>query len=290
VAKLLNPTSSGVGFFHRCSIVFLISALCVLSGRSAWALRIVSLLPSNTEILESLGAGDDIVGVTRFDAPNPRRTVVGDFIHPNLETIVALKPDLIVAGYWASSRAVPRLRKLGYQVLDIRNPRSLDDLYGTIRTIAGAIGRSQSAASVVADMKRKLSRLGEASRRFHRNRRAYIEVDPGLWTVGGPDFLTQALHEIGIDNIYSDIPKESCQVSAESVVERNPDVILLLHGKRQELVKRPGWSLIRAVRLGWVIDDINPDRLARPSPRMTEGLEQLERKMETTVGPSHETR
>ena len=91
-------------------------------------MRIVSLLPSNTEILDALGAGSEVVGVTPHDTPNPlfpNRANVGDLLHPNIERIVALKPDLIVAGTWHSSRAVPRLQSMGYNVIEVPLPHSM---------------------------------------------------------------------------------------------------------------------------------------------------------------------
>src|SRR5688572_14252902 len=103
--------------------------------------RIVSLLPSNTEILESLGVGSAIVGVTIFDRDEPGRARVGDLVHPHMEKIVSLKPDLVVAGQWKDSRVVPRLRSMGYRVIEVPNPDSLEALYASITQVAKEIER-----------------------------------------------------------------------------------------------------------------------------------------------------
>jgi len=245
-----------------------------------WALRIVSLLPSNTEILESLGAGDQVVGVTRFDRPAPGRVIIGDFFQPNLEKIVALKPDLIVTGLWASSRTGASLKTLGYRLVEIPNPHSLEELYGSIRQLAATIQRPSDAERVIADMKARLSRVQARAALLPRHLRTYIEIDPPFWTIGGHDFLNEAVSLAGADNIFSDLTRPSAQVSPEVIVQRDPELIISFDLKKAEIARRSGWGSVSAVRSGHILDDLDRDALSRPSPRVVSGVEDLEQRIE----------
>jgi iron complex transport system substrate-binding protein len=244
----------------------------------AWALRIVSLLPSNTEIIEALGAGDQVVGVTRFEDARPGRTNVGDLVHPNLERIAVLKPDLILAGEWKSTRVVPQLKQMGYAIVEINNPDSIEEIYDSIRVIAKAIGREEAAPGVISAMKRRIEKVrANASKRPRY--RTYIEFDYGHWTPGGRDFISDACAAAGADNIFADIQEASAQASVEAVISRNPQVIITLNAKKGTVRAWPGWSSIDAVKKGRILDDLNGDRFTRPSPRLVESIEELDRRL-----------
>lgn len=237
--------------------------------------RIVSLLPSNTEILDAVGAGDEVVGVTRFDRPINGRAVIGDFFQPNLEAISGLKPDLIVAGLSASNRSTQRLKELGFKVIEIGNPKSLNELYESIRVLAKSVNRSKEGEKVIAEMQKRLQAVAARSKKLPQRYRVYVEIDTPFWTVGGKDFLTEALGYAALDNIFFDLARPSAQVSSEVIVERNPEVILSFDLKAAQLARRAGWQTISAVKKGYVLDDQDRDRLARPSPRLVEGIETL---------------
>ena len=223
-----------------------------------------------------LGAGDSIVGVTVYDRPVlPGRTVVGDFVNPSIEKIVSLKPDLVLAGAWENSRVVPELKRLGMTVVEVRNPTSLTELYATIKQVAEAVGKKDKACVVISDMRIHLETLH--ARAPQPPLSLYIEIDAPLWTLAGHDFLSEALCGIGLCSMLSNSTHAASQVSAETIIERNPDVIISLDATKAEIEHRPGWDRIRAVERGWIIDrnDVNPDRLSRPSPRLVEGLTQV---------------
>lgn len=253
-----------------------------------WALpleaaRIVSLLPSNTEILDALGAGDEIVGITRFDRVVAGRHVIGDFFQPNLETIASLSPDLIVAGLSASNRSTQRLRKMGYRVVEIRNPRSLDELYESIRELGRVVQRPDEAERVVREMKVRLEAVRVKSSKFPRRLRTYLEIDSPFWAIGGKDFLAEAIGYAGLDNIFSDLQRPSAQVSPEVVVQRNPELIIVFDTPANHVARRPGWSSITAVKKGWILDRLDRDALARPSPQLVTGIEALVNEVEALV-------
>ncbi|OGR96965.1 MAG: hypothetical protein A2902_05550 [Elusimicrobia bacterium RIFCSPLOWO2_01_FULL_64_13] len=240
--------------------------------------RIVSIMPSNTEILFALGAGDSVIGVTEFcNFPEEaeEREKVGSFIHPNIEKIVSLHPDLVLAGKWETSNAAPRLRKVGLRVEEIALPSDLEGIFGSILKIGGLIGRKKEAERLAADLKSRVENIRAAARPEPEKPTIYIEVDPPNWTVASKSSINDAVSVLGLKNIFGDIQASAAQVSWESVLDRDPDVILLFRPTRDDILKRPGAEKLRAVKLGRVIADVGQDKLNRPSPRIVEGMEEL---------------
>jgi iron complex transport system substrate-binding protein len=253
--------------------------VCLFAGllgaaSPAWALRIISLLPSNTEIADALGVSGEVVGITVYDAPRANRQSVGDLANPNLEAIVSLQPDIVLAGLWKTSRVVSRLRAMGYSVIEVPNPHSFEDIYGDIRQVAQAIHRPADAERVIRSMRERLAAVEQKAHGRPRVR-LYIEIDRGWWTPGGPDFITDAVRAAGGENIFSDVLKEAAQVSPEAVLLRNPDAVLCLESSRAEFSSRSSMRDLRAVRDGRVIDDLPPNTLNRPSPLLVDGVERL---------------
>jgi iron complex transport system substrate-binding protein len=268
-------------------MVYLI-VLVGLLGSPSWALRIVSLLPSNTEVIEALGAGDEVVGVTRFDGllkRNPKVGDIGDFMHPNMEKIVSLKPDLIVAGYWTSSHIVPRLTQMGYKVVQIRSPQSIGEIYQSIEELAKVIGRPKAAQPIIEKMKAQFEAVRRRGDLLPKRLKIYIEIDSPYWTIGGKDYLNEAFALAGVDNIFADLPRPSGQVSPEMIVERNPDVILVFYSTRDEVLSREGWGQVDAIRKGFVIDDFPQDGLSRPSPALASTINEFVGRMEKLGKP-----
>jgi len=255
--------------------------LFFLSGPS-WSLRVVSLLPSNTEIVDALGAGDQLVGVTKFDTLSSSfsRVNVGDFLNPQWEVLLALKPDLVLAGYWPSSPTAQRLRSLGIRVVEIRHPATLAELDASIRQIARDIQLSPARAdALIRSMHVRL----DALRRHHAARplrRLYLEIDPPSWTIGQQDCLNEGFDILRLRNVFEDIPRKAAQVSSEAIVEKDPQVILTFHAKAEDIARRPGWSAVSAVRTRHIITDFPADDLVRPSPRLVDGLEKLSRRLD----------
>jgi len=248
-----------------------------LSVAPVQALRIVSLLPSHTEIVEALGAGNQLVGVTRYDAfpEGSVRANVGDFLTPQWEILLSQHPDIVLAGDWPSAPTVARLRSLKIRVVELDSPATLAALEASIRTLGQAIELPPSRAEgVIAGMRVRLAAL----RQKHAAQppmKLYLEIDPPNWTIGAKDYLNDALALLQLTNIFGAVPRKALQASSESVIEMNPDVILAFHGTAEAIRQRPGWSSIRAVQRGRIITDISADDLVRPSPRLVAGLERL---------------
>jgi len=140
--------------------IFLAAAFLLLAGQ-AQARRVVSLMPSYTEIIFELGAGADLVGVSNFCNWPPAALKVektGDYLRPNVEKVYSLKPDVVFTGAWAGPSTVRQLASLGLKVVSLPEEKSAADILNTVRLIAAALGRKKEGAKLV----KKLSALTPA--------------------------------------------------------------------------------------------------------------------------------
>ncbi len=251
-----------------------------LSGmrESRKPLRIVSLMPSNTEVAFDLGAGSELVGITTFcDYPPETAKVekVGDFIHPNIEKILALKPDVVLAGQWSSTSIADRLRKLGLKVVEIKLPATLEQIYETINDVALAINREKEAKTVVADLKARVEKIEQKARDRKYQPKVFIHVDDPNWTVSKLSFISDAVERCGTVNIFRDLPAAGAQVSMEALIKEDPEVIILTRKAREEITSQAGWKRVNAVKNNHIVTDTGKDCLTRPTPRIVLGMEKL---------------
>ncbi len=274
--------------------VFLVAVLFALVGLTQWARReapetapadarqrLVSLAPNLTGILIDLGLSDQLVGVTSYcDYPQAAEvTKIGDFINPNLEKILSLKPDLLLAEEWASSKTVPRLRRLGIQVAEMPSPQTIDEIYGLIESVGSIVGRDDQARETVERMRARVEKVEEKAALFGSRPRLYIEIDRPTWTVGKISFTNEAIYRCGAENIFSDLSRPAPQVSEEAIISRDPDVILSFMASAKEIASRPGWDRISAVREGRIIDDFSQSQLSQGNLRLVAGMEELQRRL-----------
>jgi iron complex transport system substrate-binding protein len=240
--------------------------------------RIVSIAPSNTEILFALGLGERIVGVTDscdYPAEAKNKPKVGA-VQLDYERIVALHPDLVVAVGSLQRQAVTKLSDLGITVLAV-DPKSVDGVLRAISLIGRATGAEARASEVVRELSarmdrvlRKLSGVKESDRP-----RVFVEIwNEPLMTAGKGTFIDELVFAAGGLNIARDAPGEWPEFSEEAVIERDPDVVILTNFNRAEALARPAWQGISAYKTGRVYE-VNPDVLVRPGPRLVDGLETL---------------
>jgi iron complex transport system substrate-binding protein len=244
--------------------------------------RIISLMPSNTEILYALGAQDQLVGVTRYcDYPPEakQKEQIGDFLHPNFEKIISLHPDLVLAGDWQTSRIVPRLRKSGIRVVEIKLPATVEAMLGTIDEIARITGREKEGLALVGDLRRRVDALAARAKRLKKQPKVYVEIDPPSWTVSDKSFISDALKICGAQNIFADLSASGAQVSSEAILQADPDLIVLFSTNREEVLRRAGWSRISAVRNRRILDKFTRLYLNRPTPSLIKGMEIFSEKL-----------
>lgn len=271
--------------WHR----LLILGLLALGGSaaSAWELRddggqtvrfnaapqrIVSLLPSLTETVCALGQCAKLVGVDRYsNFPQSVRALpqVGGGLDPQIEAIVALKPDLVLVSN--SSPGAQRMRGLGLKLLALE-PRNFADATRVMRLLAQVLA-VDTAPAVVQAMERDMRAAVQAVPAPARGKSVYFEVNPGPYAASESSFIGEILAQLGLKNIVPASLGAFPKINPEMVVRAQPDVILVGDNEVDDLSKRPGWSALSAIRAQriCVFDKQDSDTLVRPGPRMATG-------------------
>ena len=242
--------------------------------------RIISLTPNNTEILFALGLGERVVGVTTYcDYPEEvsQKARIGD-LQGNVEEIVALKPDLVVAKAVLNEDIVSKLRKLDVPVLCV-DPESIDGVYRSIELIAKVTGTDSNGDKIISEMKAKISDVQQKVAEIPEEERLKVFIEVGndpLYTAGGDTYVDELVRLAGGINIASDITGYQ-MYSLETVVKCNPDAILAADSYyvdvKAEINKRPGWDTVKAVQKGHIITDIDTNLVNRAGPRSAMAVE-----------------
>lgn len=193
------------------------------------ARRIVSLVPSATETIHALGADERLVGVTDYDRWPWADTLpsVGGGLDPNLEALVALRPDAVVRFEGEQDPRTPaRLDELGIRHVAVR-PVSLDDVYETNRIVGALTGRREAADSLTRQIRRGLAHLSESVASLPRKRVAFMLGGSPPWVSGPGTYVSEILAVIGGDNVFDDLDRPYAPVSPEELRSRPIDVVLV---------------------------------------------------------------
>ena len=258
--------------------VLLAAALCSAVTAAAERPRIVSLAPNLTEITYAAGAGPALVGTVEYsDYPEAARSLprVGDGWRIDLEQVLALRPDIVLA--WSSgtpAATIERLRATGLRVVEVPTFR-LADVPAALRLVGELAGTRAAAESAAARFDAQVQRL----RRQHagaRPVRVFIEIDDEpLFTVNGRHIISEVAGLCGGRNVFAGLPQIAPQVDVEAVLASDPDVIL----STDDTIADPraqwlAWPQLRAVRLG-TIYSLSSDTVTRASPRLAQGAAQV---------------
>ena len=251
----------------------------IVTDQNASGVKIVSLAPNLTAIVFALGLGDSLVGVTTYcdDPPAARsKTRVGDFIQPNLEVIMTLKPDLILIQASESSRSTQRLRDLGQTVVELGSPFSIGEVYRLIASVGKTLHKTDEARLLIESMRDKVEKVRERARALPVRPSIYIENDVPTWTIGGPTFTSEAIAICGADNIFGDLDHHAPRVSEETIIRRNPKLILSFVAEADDILSRPGWGSIDAIRNRRIIDQFEHRLLVRGNHRLADGMQSFQ--------------
>nr|WP_315495191.1 helical backbone metal receptor [uncultured Rhodoferax sp.] len=234
--------------------------------------RIVSLLPSLTEIVCELGQCHRLVGVDRysnFPASVQKLPQVGGGLDPNIEMIVSLKPDVVLMA--TSSRAGERLQALGIKVVALEPKRHAD--VQRVMLKLGQLLEVQDAARIWRAIDAGVSAAAQSLPVSVRNTKVYFEVNQGPYAAGESSFIGETLTRLGVKNIVPAKLGPFPKLNPEYIVRANPDLILIGQRSADGLQARPGWQNIRALREQRVciFPPDEADMLVRPGPRMAEG-------------------
>jgi len=236
----------------------------------------VSLVPSVTEIVYAVGAAKTLVGNTnQCDFPGEAGNVykVGDFMTPDLERIVALRPSLVLLTLPMHRQLFERLKEMKVPVY-VSRPADIEAVFKEIDTVAQLLRRKAAGESLVAAMRRCLDSIPASA----DTPRVYVEISgTPLMTAGGGTFINELLTRAGGTNVFANSVQEYPVVDPEAVVKTDPQVILLLHPDMsvKDVRRRVGWGGISAVRNDRIYEELDEDLLFRPGPRIADGVVQL---------------
>lgn len=242
--------------------------------------KVISLQPSNTEILFALGVGDKIVGATDYDTyPAEALEIerVSDSVVFNSERILELNPDVVIAYTIGEEDALKVLEDAGVKVFVIKSATSFDDVYSDIEQLASVMDVEDKGEQLNNEIKTKIADVQAKVEGVETPKNAYYEVSPPptIYTVGGGTFQQEILDAAKVNNIFGD-QKDWIQVSEEEIIAKNPEVILVPNIDDKdvvgEILGRNGWNTIQAVQNKQVFS-LDKDTMSRPGPRIGEAVE-----------------
>ncbi|WP_227001882.1 ABC transporter substrate-binding protein [Virgibacillus necropolis] len=247
--------------------------------------KIVTLIPSNTEVVFALGAGEQVVGVSDHDNyPEQVKEIdkVGG-MQINTEKVLSLKPDLVLAhGSSAhnSQAALDQITSAGIPVYIVKNASDFKSVYETIHSIGKLVDEQNEAESIVSGMKDKLATIKEKATEIKDPKSVFVEVSPmpEIYTTGTGTFMNQMLKAINAKNAAADL-EGWVKMNEEAVISLQPDVVITTYGYYTEnsvaqVLNREGWEQVPAIENKQVFD-VHSDIVSRSGPRLIEGVEQL---------------
>jgi iron complex transport system substrate-binding protein len=247
--------------------------------------RIVSIAPSNTEILFAIGAADQVVGRDEYSDYPPEAievTSIGaTYGELNTEAIVALEPDLILVAAITPIEQIEALEDLGLKVFQVPNPLTFEELFTNLDTVGKITGREQRSAVLIEDLRARVENV-ETLVADAPVVRVFYEVDgtdpTAPWTTGTGTFQQVLIEAVHGENIADDLEGWGA-MNLEKIVARDPEVIIFGEGPwvpttSDSLANRTGWDSLSAVRTGR-IHGVDTNWIDRPGPRLVDALERF---------------
>ncbi|UYZ84850.1 cobalamin-binding protein [Entomomonas sp. E2T0] len=257
------------------TIIFIVST-CSISFADSQKLRVISLTPSLTDIVIELEGADLLVGVSDYDKQRlpilEKAQPVGNLEGYSLEKIISLQPDVILI--WPTSikpSQQQQLISLGYKIVET-NPHTLDELALQLASLGKKIGREQQGKELSEKMQNELTQLRQRYHQANPLKVFYQLWDKPIYTIGKNQIIGDALKVCGAENIFDNVDLPAPQVNIESVLAKNPQVII---ASQQSLLDAwLAWPQLSAVKNHklFIFDN---DRIARPSFAMLEATKQL---------------
>lgn len=238
--------------------------------------RIVALLPSLTEMVCALGQCERLVAVDRYsNFPDSVRALptVGGGLDPQIEAIVALRPDLVLMA--SSSPAAARLQSLGLSVAALE-PKNYADVQRVLQTL-GLLLAVPHAPRLWRDIESGVDAAARSIPQSLRNQRVYFEVNGGPYAAGETSFIGETLTRLGLRNIVPATLGPFPKINPEFVVRADPDLVMVGDGSEAAMAQRPGWAAMRAIqaRRICIFSPDQSDTLVRPGPRMADAARVL---------------
>ena len=241
---------------------------------------IVSLQPSNTEILFALGVGDKIVGATEYDTyPEEALDIerVSDSMSFNAERILEINPDVVIAYTTGSEEELKVLEDAGLNLFVIQSALSFEDVYGDIEQLAAVMGVEDKGTDLVKSIQENIKGVQDKVASVNEKKKVYFEISPSpeIFTTGKNTFQQEVLSNASVENIFAD-QEGWIKLSEEDVIKKNPPIILTtvnyVENPIGEIKARPGWNQLEAVQSDAVYQ-LDQDIMSRPGPRIGEAVE-----------------
>jgi iron complex transport system substrate-binding protein len=238
--------------------------------------RVISLAPSLTESIFAVGAGDRLVGVTTFcDYPPEAQKIakVGDTINPNLETIIALKPQIVFVSTASQMENFTRTLEQQNITVFVTNPKDLNGMLANLRQLGDIFGTAERTTILLNELQEKILAIEDQVRDKPKDR-IFVQISKEpLFTAGKDSFITEIITRAGGVSVTKDVETAYPKLSKETAFALDPDVIILSESpdntEPNEVFKNS-----KAVRKGKVFR-VKADLLSRPGPRLVDGLEQI---------------
>lgn len=241
--------------------------------------RIISIAPNITETIAALNAADRLVGRTEYcDYPESIKSVesIGTLQEPNIEKIVELKPDIVIASTHFKKEVVEKLEQMNVKVAVLYGAETFDGVYETIGNVAKLIGEEEAGAKIVSDMKKKVSDVTEKVKNADKPKTYYVVGfgQTGDYTAGKGTFIGELIGMAGGTNAAGDV--EGWKYSLEKIVENDPDIMICskFFDAKKGIEATNGYKDLRAVKEGKLFE-IDNNLLDRQGPRLADGLEEL---------------
>lgn len=257
-----------------------LAILIILLAAGAYAdrpQRIISGMPSITEMLFALGLEDRIVGVTtncNYPPEALKKEKVGGFFL-NLEKVFFLKPDLVVMLESAQKQEVEKFKEFGLPVYTV-NPNTVIEVLGTLVELGEVTGTKERAEEVVGEMKKRILSIEMKIRDLPQKKVLVIVGYKPLIVVGGGNFIDDVLRYAGAENIAAETRAAYPHYNFEKLLEEDPEYIIIPEGlvKKKEIEEDSRWQSLDAVKEDRILF-INADILSRPGPRMVGAIEEI---------------
>ncbi|WP_080843787.1 ABC transporter substrate-binding protein [Cytobacillus gottheilii] len=241
---------------------------------------VVSLQPSNTEILFALDAGDKVVGVTDVDNyPEEVQEIekVSDSMTVNAEKVIELNPDVVIAYTVGAEEQLQPIIDSGIPVFVIQSALTFEDVYGDIQQIADVMGVGEKGEELVQSIQEQIASVDEKLEGIEQEKQLYLEISPApdIYTTGSNTFQQEILKAAHVGNVFGD-QEGWIKVSEEDIISRNPEVIATtvnyVDHPIEELKGRTGWDQIAAIS-GDAVYQLDSDITSRPGPRIGEAVQ-----------------
>ena len=250
--------------------------------------RIVSLAPNLTEIVYAVGAGNSLVGDTEYcDYPAEARKVakIGDTMHPSVERIIALKPQIVLVS--TASQLETFTKQLDEQetAVYVTNPRNLDEVFRSIETLGDLFGHHDWAVTVAQELRTRAAAVEVATRSASPVKVFYQVSGEPLYTIGREAYLTDLVRRAGGVSVTADVPGAFPRFSDEAALAARPEAIILPSGGSMGTANSTVAPALRnsPAALKNRVYKINDDHLSRPGPRLVDGLEEMARALHPEI-------